>query len=302
MSHVLKLGPIETEDGPTSVYLSLGESQGARLEDTSDVEALRRLIEADGAAGLVCEPALKDAAVMLGLPVEEPSEEDCFERAVLAAAMWNDVEEGEGLLELLSVLDAFLERAPWEDLTEDEVLKVQLTRPHRTWELRVLGNEAGLELDLCPERGFLAKLIEAEHARDGGVSGSALWDQATVWNLTVERAEPWAEAAFEAWWGDGVPSLSKLVRGEEVPMSNADLALLTAVLDAVLQLVDGQEGKGFAFDGERDVTALVARTQALPAPAPPADPWANVARNAPCPCGSGLKYKKCHEGQQRPEQ
>jgi preprotein translocase subunit SecA len=25
-----------------------------------------------------------------------------------------------------------------------------------------------------------------------------------------------------------------------------------------------------------------------------ADPWANVGRNDPCPCGSGVKYKKCH--------
>jgi preprotein translocase subunit SecA len=24
------------------------------------------------------------------------------------------------------------------------------------------------------------------------------------------------------------------------------------------------------------------------------DPWANVGRNDPCPCGSGKKYKKCH--------
>ena len=24
------------------------------------------------------------------------------------------------------------------------------------------------------------------------------------------------------------------------------------------------------------------------------DPFANVGRNDPCPCGSGLKYKKCH--------
>jgi preprotein translocase subunit SecA len=28
----------------------------------------------------------------------------------------------------------------------------------------------------------------------------------------------------------------------------------------------------------------------------PADPatWGRVARNAPCPCGSGKKYKHCH--------
>ena len=24
------------------------------------------------------------------------------------------------------------------------------------------------------------------------------------------------------------------------------------------------------------------------------DPFANVGRNDPCPCGSGKKYKKCH--------
>jgi preprotein translocase subunit SecA len=38
-----------------------------------------------------------------------------------------------------------------------------------------------------------------------------------------------------------------------------------------------------------------------PAPAPraprpggPAAPWARTPRNAPCPCGSGKKYKHCH--------
>ena len=24
------------------------------------------------------------------------------------------------------------------------------------------------------------------------------------------------------------------------------------------------------------------------------DPFANVGRNAPCPCGSGKKFKQCH--------
>ena len=45
--------------------------------------------------------------------------------------------------------------------------------------------------------------------------------------------------------------------------------------------------------------------QAAPPPKPAAakpqtfekdkdDPFADVGRNDPCPCGSGLKYKKCH--------
>ncbi|NDA54110.1 MAG: hypothetical protein EBX87_03950 [Actinobacteria bacterium] len=25
-----------------------------------------------------------------------------------------------------------------------------------------------------------------------------------------------------------------------------------------------------------------------------ADDWSNTPRNAPCPCGSGKKYKLCH--------
>ena len=42
---------------------------------------------------------------------------------------------------------------------------------------------------------------------------------------------------------------------------------------------------------------------AMPKPAPSRpqtyekdhdDPYADVGRNDPCPCGSGLKYKKCH--------
>jgi preprotein translocase subunit SecA len=31
-----------------------------------------------------------------------------------------------------------------------------------------------------------------------------------------------------------------------------------------------------------------------PRPAAPRSPWAGTSRNAPCPCGSGLKFKRCH--------
>jgi len=51
---------------------------------------------------------------------------------------------------------------------------------------------------------------------------------------------------------------------------------------------------------------LTGENEAAPLPAPnpgpaPADPrggpaanWGKVARNAPCPCGSGKKFKHCH--------
>ncbi len=51
----------------------------------------------------------------------------------------------------------------------------------------------------------------------------------------------------------------------------------------------------------RRAAAPAAGAPPRPAPAKPAtyekdrdDPFANVGRNDPCPCGSGLKYKKCH--------
>ncbi len=58
-----------------------------------------------------------------------------------------------------------------------------------------------------------------------------------------------------------------------------------------------------AADGETATAAAAApsrRTPVTHAPAPggidPRDPetWGKVSRNAPCPCGSGKKYKQCH--------
>ena len=40
-----------------------------------------------------------------------------------------------------------------------------------------------------------------------------------------------------------------------------------------------------------------ARPQEPAAPTTPGDPaWASTPRNAPCPCGSGKRYKNCHGG------
>ncbi|MDO4442624.1 MAG: preprotein translocase subunit SecA [Slackia sp.] len=59
-----------------------------------------------------------------------------------------------------------------------------------------------------------------------------------------------------------------------------------------------------ALDASMSSVRSAAPAQATSAPAPQAkpktyrkdehDPYANVGRNDPCPCGSGLKFKKCH--------
>ena len=48
-------------------------------------------------------------------------------------------------------------------------------------------------------------------------------------------------------------------------------------------------GGGSVQEGD---TALAVAPSA--AQAPPASPWAKTPRNAPCPCGSGKKFKHCH--------
>jgi hypothetical protein len=45
---------------------------------------------------------------------------------------------------------------------------------------------------------------------------------------------------------------------------------------------DGFDGYDYE-DYEEDMVPVV-----------PKDPYANTPRNAPCPCGSGKKYKRCH--------
>jgi preprotein translocase subunit SecA len=56
-------------------------------------------------------------------------------------------------------------------------------------------------------------------------------------------------------------------------------------------------GNGFAAAPARRSERQAARAAAgafAGQPAGPRAPWAGTPRNAPCPCGSGKKYKHCH--------
>ena len=49
-------------------------------------------------------------------------------------------------------------------------------------------------------------------------------------------------------------------------------------------------------DGGDTATMTTVRSRQAATAVDPADPstWGRVSRNAPCPCGSGKKYKHCH--------
>ncbi len=59
--------------------------------------------------------------------------------------------------------------------------------------------------------------------------------------------------------------------------------------------VGGPPAPAYEADGEV-LTRAPVRSRAPMAARDPQDPstWGKVPRNAPCPCGSGRKYKHCH--------
>ena len=70
--------------------------------------------------------------------------------------------------------------------------------------------------------------------------------------------------------------------------------------DPAQAAADGGPGLGAGFFADPQVSGGDVATLDRPrGPKPATDPndpatWGKVSRNAPCPCGSGKKYKHCH--------
>ena len=102
-----------------------------------------------------------------------------------------------------------------------------------------------------------------------------------------------------------VKSLTKFGAFVALPDGSTGMVHISEIAHAYVSdirehLTEGQDVKVMIISRENGKTNLsIKRT--LPAPAKPQtyvkdkdDPFANVGRNDPCPCGSGLKVKKCH--------
>jgi hypothetical protein len=139
-------------------------------------------------------------------------------------------------------------------------------------------------------------------------------------SVTLDEEPEWAVDALEDAFGlNRLPFPVRLRRGRPSAASTEELLQLAAVLDAVVKLTAGEaqdEAEASAQWRGLSVTARVGPGQALALPDREelAEPMLvpvprsgelgeRVPRNAPCPCGSGRKYKKCHlaEDQQRAE-
>ena len=138
------------------------------------------------------------------------------------------------------------------------------------------------------DRGTLAKI---DRKVLSGLAHDETWQMVRV---------PAAEAMWSAWkrycdslgisMGRGIAALvqhelrSLVGEDDKGPELEADLAKRQRTLDARERNIEIREQR----------LRTVTRTQPTLVPPNPASEVAKVGRNDLCPCGSGMKYKRCH--------
>jgi len=87
--------------------------------------------------------------------------------------------------------------------------------------------------------------------------------------------------------------LARVEIGQEPPPPEAFQPMPQAGLQYSDPAAQAQYAGGDVMEAERPRPALARAPDPAVDPADPAT-WRNVSRNAPCPCGSGKKFKHCH--------
>ncbi len=315
MPHVFRLGPFTVGDRDAYAYAAIADDGAMLPPQVAHTDAKGLAALAKGLQGpLRCEPALKAAAAKLGFVAAELPAEALVPRAVLAFGLglgdgWKDRPPLELLLRFFGACAAYWRAAPWRFMGSDDPLPVELDDGRRrvAREASVMGgggDEYGLAL--YDEPGSIARVVAA-------VNRGRMDDAARVASVAVTfDPEPaWAVAALEDAFGLPRFPLPMRVRKGTGTMPNAeDLHTLTAVLAAVTALAEDDdlepsvatvEARGVALtarvrmvDPAEELDDDLAEPMPVPVPLAPAQRSERTPRNAPCPCGSGRKYKKCH--------
>jgi uncharacterized protein len=125
------------------------------------------------------------------------------------------------------------------------------------------------------------------------------WQEAVA-RLGLESLRPLAEDVFRRGLVDesimGFEDFEGDLReGVEAGAADGRLALLArhrvAPIEDAVELLS--QWHGFTEAGRREKARLAERPPAWDVPQPATNPFRDVGRNDPCPCGSGKKYKKC---------
>jgi hypothetical protein len=314
MVHVFRLGPLEVGGRKAHAYCGL-DADGALIPPEithTDAKGLGALAKRYAGQPLRCEPALAEAARPFGFEPAPLPEAALLPRATLAYGLALGPMAGrpqlDVLIRFLEACAAFWSARPWELFGSDDPVPVALTERGRTRkaEASVMG-AAGQEFGvaLYDEPGAIrrvAALVTAGRMKETrDVSALA---------VTFDEEPAWAATALDAAFGlPRLPVPIRVRRGKGGPATTEELLDAAALLVAVAELAspdDAEDAEVTVEAGGRAITARVAlpdddgeSIEDLAEPMLVPEPIAatgrsKTPRNAPCPCGSGKKYKKCH--------
>jgi preprotein translocase subunit SecA len=166
-----------------------------------------------------------------------------------------------------------------------------------------LGGRAGLDADLLKNR-VLEDLAKAYADRESALSSEVTRELERKVLLSVLDRK-WREHLYEMdYLQEGIGLRAMAQRDPLVEYQREGYELFAAMMDAIKE-----EIAGFLFNVE--VTVESSEVQAKGIETKPVSPIGlqysaadesgnvtknDVSRNAPCPCGSGKKYKRCHGG------
>ncbi len=266
---VLRIG----ESGPILRELVAKAAEGTTLTDAEELLLFRGLYILGGARDpLTFKPLLR----LLRLPDEQLGDllGDCITEALsrIVAGVFDD--DADTLMNAIAdpSIDEFVRNALFGAAT------------YLTWEGRI---------DREPFIAFLER-FHRERLADAGDMAWAGWLEA-ISLLPVSEMAPLVHEAFRNGWIDPVwldpadfdEDLARAVRALDDPLrfQQVHLGYIEDVL-ADLEKFDHADDAGEDWRSSWD-DPMDER------PAPVTNPWRDVGRNDPCPCGSGKKAKKC---------
>lgn len=234
----------------------------------------------------------------------------------------------EVLAELAEAAGEFEQAAPWEVLLEDEALFAEApSHGFDAGSLVVFGDERIRGLALCSDPSVLDRLPAVSPGQVSGVPPvDADAERAAVALVLIppEQAEPWLResaqrgliprterGALVAVFAVTADAMPVDPREEDLYLAAAAARGLAALVDADLAGVRASPTAALRWEDPRfqpplrlvfpyEARGVSDEETDLPGDPPPAPPAhtppfrPRVPRNAPCPCGSGQKYKRCH--------
>ncbi len=309
MIHVFRLGPISVADRDAFTYAGVGDDGDLVAPEVAhdDAAGLAKIASRLAGKEWRCEPALAGAARALGIASAELPADAFVPRAVPAFGLGLGKLAGrprlEVLLRFLQACATFWKARPWEVVDSDRGLPVTLAMDGRTRHLEAVvmgagGGEYGVAL--YDEPGSVDRITAASSLGDHQAARKA-----TATAVTFDEEPAWAAAALQDAFGlPRLPVPMRVRKGNASTPTSDELHALAAALEAAAQLPSTDavdEARSSVEVGERVVTVRLAipdlddddREPMLVAD-PVATSRSRTPRNAPCACGSGKKYKKCH--------